>query len=106
MLSLATDKDFSEKVLGSDKFVLVDFYATWCGPCMMQAPVLEELSNSRGVEYDIVKVNVDEAQNTVAKYDINTIPTLMIFNDGKIKKKRIGYMDKEAINNMMNEQMA
>lgn len=103
MIKVATDKDFREKVLENNKLVLVDFYASWCGPCMMQIPLLEELSNSRGIEYDIIKVNVEEAQKTINNYKINTVPTIMVFENGKVKKKNIGYMNKEQINDMMNE---
>lgn len=106
MLKEATDKDFRDIVLKKDRAVLVDFYAAWCGPCMMQLPVLEELSNSRGIEYDIVKVNVEEAKKTVNYYNINTVPTLLFFKNGKLKKTMIGYMKMESINNTMNEQMA
>lgn len=103
MLKEATDKNFKEVVLRNDKEVLVDFYASWCGPCMMQAPELEELASSRGVEYDIVKVNIEEAQNIANNYKINTVPTLMIFKKGKLKKRSIGFMKKEEIRDMMNE---
>jgi len=103
MLKDATDKDFKEEVLENDKGVLVDFYAHWCGPCMMQVPVLEELANSRGAEYDIVRVNVDEEKKIASSYEINTIPTLMIFKGGKIKKKKVGFTNKETISDMMNE---
>lgn len=103
MLKVATDKDFKEKVLENDKVVLVDFYAHWCGPCLMQVPVLEELANSRGSDYDIVRVNVDEERRIASSYEINTIPTLMIFKGGKVQKKRVGFTNKETIKDMMNE---
>ncbi len=106
MLKVATDKDFNEKILKNDKVVLVDFYAYWCGPCMMQVPILEELSNSRGIEYDIFKVNVDEAKDIVNRYNINTIPALIVFKNGKLQKKNIGFMNINEISNMMEEQMA
>lgn len=103
MIKAATDKDFREKVLENNKPVLVDFYASWCGPCMMQIPLLEELSNSRGIEYDIIKVNVEEARKVINNYKVNTVPTLMVFENGKVKKTNIGYMNKEQINDMMNK---
>lgn len=105
MIKYITDNEFQNKVLENDKFVLVDFYAPWCGPCMKQVPILEELANSRGLEYDIIKINIEEAPDIVNNYEINAVPTLMIFKDGKLKKRIVGFMKKEEINNMMIEQM-
>lgn len=100
MIKVASDKDFEQVVLKNDRTVLVDFYATWCGPCMMQVPVLEEVSNSRS-EFDIVKVNVDESPEIASKYMVNTIPTLIVFENGKSVKKNIGFMNREQICDMM-----
>ncbi len=80
------------------KLVLVDFYADWCGPCRMLASQLEDLNNNRS-EVEIVKINVDEAQNLAKKFGIMSIPALMLFKDGKLVDNKIGYMPKELIEN-------
>ncbi len=85
MITIANDKNFDE--LTNKQFVLVDFFATWCGPCKMLSPVLEQLEN-----VDIVKVDVDEAGETCKKYAIMSVPTLMIFKNGKMISKKMGYM--------------
>ena len=90
------DKNFKEE-LNKRKLVLVDFYATWCGPCGMQSQVLDKMQNSRSLDFDIVKVNVDEAPNTSMEYGIDSIPTLMIFKDNKLVKRVVGYTEEEEI---------
>ena len=96
------DKNFKETI-GNKKLVLVDFYATWCGPCGMQSKVLEKLSSSRSLNFDIVKVNVDEAPNVSMEYGIESIPTLMIFKDNKLVKRTVGYTEEEEILKIMEE---
>ena len=78
--------------------VLVDFYAEWCGPCKMLSPILEEISN----ETKIVKINVDEEEELSRKYGVMSIPTLILFKDGKDIDKKVGFMPKEEINNWIN----
>ena len=93
-----TDQNFEEEVLKSDVPVLVDFWAPWCGPCKMQGPIVEELSNemdSKNVK--IGKVNVDENQETSGKYGIMSIPTLAIFKGGEIVEQLVGVHDKETL---------
>ena len=94
------DNNFKSEIINK-KLVLVDFYATWCGPCGMQAQVLDRLENSRGLECDIVKVNVDESPNVSSEFGIDSIPTLMLFKDGKLVKKVVGVTSEEEICKMV-----
>ena|ERR1039457_4234706 len=97
-----TDDNFEEEVAKSDKTVLIDFWATWCGPCRMIAPIVEELA----VEYEgkakIGKVDVDENQQTAIKFGVRSIPTLLIFKDGKLKDTIIGAVPKSQIVTKLN----
>lgn len=95
MLEL-NEKNFKETIESKD-IVLVDFYATWCGPCKMQADVLSKLSTSRAVNCEIVKVNVDEAPNLASKYEIEAIPTIIIFKNGDEIQKKVGVTEAEEI---------
>lgn len=89
-----TDQNFQEKVLQSDKPVLVDFWAPWCGPCKMAAPVLEELAKENESKIEIVKINVDDNQETSSRYGILSIPTTVLFKDGKELDRHIGFAGK------------
>lgn len=91
----ATDQSF--KTDTADGLVLVDFWATWCGPCKMIAPVLEELDTEMSDQVKIVKVDVDENQATAGEYGIMSIPTLVLFKDGQPIDKVVGYQPKEAL---------
>lgn len=81
--------------------VLVDFFANWCGPCKMLSPILEEISEER-TETKIVKVNVDECESLARQFGVMSIPTLILFKDGKEIDKKIGFMSKEDLNEWIN----
>ncbi|MGH8828093.1 MAG: thioredoxin [Jiangellaceae bacterium] len=93
-----SDADFTEKVLQSDKPVLVDFWAEWCGPCRMIAPILEEIAGSQD-KLDIVKLNTDENPEIAAAYRITSIPALKVFSGGRVVKEIIGAKPKAALLN-------
>jgi len=85
-----TDSNFQAEVIESDVPVLVDFWAPWCGPCRMVAPVVEEIANERGDQLKVVKLNIDENQNTAVQFNVLSIPTLMLFRNGEVAKTVIG----------------
>lgn len=96
-----TNENFEQEVLSSEIPVLVDFWATWCGPCMMLAPVVEEIANEYEGKVKVGKVNVDEEQSLAMKFGIMSIPTVMLFKDGKPVKTEVGYMPKSQIEEML-----
>jgi len=92
-----SDATFESEVLKAKSPVVVDFWAEWCGPCRMIAPALEEIAGSLGEKVKIVKLNVDENPQTAAKYNIQSIPTLMIFKDGSMSSRQIGAAPKQKL---------
>lgn len=98
----ATDQTFANET-GSG-LVLVDFWAPWCGPCKMIAPVLEDIDSEIGDKVKIVKVDVDENQETASKFGIMSIPTLLVLKDGEIVDKVIGFQPKEALQERLEQQ--
>lgn len=95
------EADFKNKVLQSKVPVLVDFYATWCGPCKAMGEILEEVAADVKNKAAIVKVDVDESKELSGKYNIMSVPTLILFEDGKIKKEMIGVQTKENLINIL-----
>lgn len=96
-----SDSDFSEKVIKSNIPVLVDFYADWCGPCRLAAPIIEELSGQYEGKVLIGKVDVDANQETAAKYNVMSIPTVIMFQNGKEVDRQIGFGGKAAYEQML-----
>jgi thioredoxin 1 len=92
-----TDANFQAEVLESDVPVLVDFWAPWCGPCRIVAPVLEQMADERGGDLKIVKLNVDDNQQTAASFEVLSIPTLILFRGGQVAKKVIGAYPKRKL---------
>ena len=89
-ITTLTDATFTEEVKGSDEPVLVDFWAEWCGPCKMIAPVLEELAGDYAGKIKIAKLNVDDAPQTAQQFQVMSIPTLILFKDGEPAKRLVG----------------
>ncbi len=96
-VTVVTDSTFDTEVLMSDKPVVVDFWAEWCGPCRMVSPILEELSTEHGDKISFVKLNVDENPQIAASYRITSIPTLNVYSGGQVVKQIIGAKPKSAI---------
>ncbi len=92
-----TKEQFTEEVLNNKGLVLVDFYATWCGPCMMLAPTIDEISEEYKDKVEVVKVNIDDNQELAIKYNIMSIPTLALFKEGNLDTMLIGLRSKEEI---------
>ena len=95
-----TTQNFEEEVLRSEKPVLVDFWATWCGPCMRQGPIVEALA---GEGYSVGKVDVDQEPALAQKFQVMSIPTLIIFKDGKEAKRLVGLTAKDTLKALMDE---
>jgi thioredoxin 1 len=92
-----TKDSFDDDVLKSDRPVLVDYWAEWCGPCKMIAPILEELATEYGDRVKICKVDVDENQDTAARFGIRGIPTLMLFKNGDVEATKVGALSKSQL---------
>ena len=98
-------KNFEHEVINADKKVLLDFWAPWCGPCRMVAPILDELANQYGDKLIVAKVDVDEQGELAQRYRIMNIPTLMLFKQGELVDKAIGARPKAALEQMINKAM-
>jgi len=99
---ILTNQNFEEEVLKEKLPVLVDFFATWCGPCKMVAPVISEIAEKYKEKVKVGKVNVDEENELAMKYQISSIPTLVLFKEGKVVNIKIGLCSKSEIENMIN----
>ena len=100
-MEIIDESNFDEKI--SKGVVLVDFFATWCGPCKMMAPILDAVKAELGDKVEIFKVDVDESEDLAQKYGIMSIPSLFVFVDGVEKEHRDGFMDKNSVVTMLNQ---
>lgn len=101
MVVHVTSKNFNEEVLMTDKTVLIDFWAPWCGPCRMLGPVIEEVATEVPSQYKICKVNVDEEEQLASQFKVYSIPTVVVMKDKKIIKQTVGYQPKQTIKKML-----
>ena len=101
-----SDASFESDVLKADKPVLVDYWAEWCGPCKMIAPILDEVSETYKDKLQIAKMNVDENRDVPAKFGIRGIPTLMLFKDGQLAATKVGAMSKAQLTQFLDQQLA
>jgi len=92
-----TKDNFEKEVKESDKAVLIDFWATWCGPCKMIAPIIEEIAEEFSDEVKVCKVNIDDEPSLATKFGITSIPTLLVVKNGEAVKASVGYIPKETI---------
>lgn len=97
-----TSENFRKEVLNSEVPVLVDFWASWCNPCKMMIPIVEEIAGKMEGKIKVFKLNVDEERNLAIKYNIMSIPAFLLFKDGKVEKQTIGMQSKEDLINFLN----
>lgn len=100
MLKKVSKENFESEVLKLDKVILVDFYATWCGPCQMLGPILEEIAGEKQ-DFDIAKINIDENQELAIENEIEVVPTMLIYKNGQVVERVEGLLSKSQILNKM-----
>ena len=98
-----TSENYESEVLKSDKKVLIDFYADWCGPCKMMSPIIDEIAEEMKETVKVGKINVDENQDLAMEYGVMSIPTIVILKNGEVEKTFVGVTDKEEIKQALNE---
>jgi thioredoxin 1 len=100
-----TNENFESEVLKSDKPVLVDFWAEWCGPCKMIAPILEQIAEEYKDRLTLAKLDVEENQNIAMQYAVRSIPTLMLFKGGDVQVQHVGMLSKEQLGQLLEEKL-
>ena len=105
-VSHVSDAQFEDEVLKSEGPVLVDFWAEWCGPCKMISPLLDDLAQSYGGKLKVAKVNIDQNQQTPRAYNVRSIPTLMVFKDGKVQATQIGAVSRTQLTQIIDKAIA
>jgi thioredoxin 1 len=106
LIKHVSDATFESDVLNAGKPVLVDYWAEWCGPCKMIAPILDEVAGAYGDKLQIAKMNVDENREIPAKFGIRGIPTLMLFKDGELAATKVGAMSKAQLTAFLDQQLS
>jgi thioredoxin 1 len=101
-----TDNNFHAEVIESEVPVLVDFWAPWCGPCRMVSPVIEEIAKERGEDLKVVKLNIDENQQTAVEFNVMSIPTLILFRNGSVAKTVVGAYPKRKLEEQLEPALA
>lgn len=97
MANVLSTNEFIANVEGGDGVYVVDFFATWCGPCKMLAPVFEEVASDMGAQINFGKLDIDESLDIARKYDVSTVPTIIVFKGGEPVEKMVGFMPKESL---------